>query len=90
MTPVIPRSATPRIAAIRGLKFLTRDRLIVHFEEDGREARRYILLPGTLQDGGSGGREVAVAMLREQGWPVEGARGGSIRSENRRLRGALL
>lgn len=65
----VPRAATTRVEAIRGWRVLTRDRLVVHFTDDGKPARRFILLPGVLQDGG-GELERAVALLREAGWPV--------------------
>lgn len=68
MATEIPRSATTRIEVVRGWKVLTRDRLVVHFTENGRPARRFILLPGVLQGGSE--LERAVPLLRDAGWPV--------------------
>ena len=66
----IPRPATTRIDVVRGWKGLTRDRLVVHFTDDGRPARRFILLSGVLQGGSELDR--AVTALRDAGWPVRG------------------
>jgi hypothetical protein len=69
MTPTLVREHTDRIDAVRGIKGLTRDRLVVHFRELGRPARRFIMMPGVLQDG-RGELDRAMQMLRESGWPV--------------------
>lgn len=89
MTPGIPRSATTRIEAIKGLKFLTRDRLIVHFKEDGREARRYILLPGTLQDGEAASVRWPLPCWASRGGRSREREAAPLRSESRGLRGAF-
>lgn len=68
MATEIPRTTTTRIDVVRGWKPLTRDRLVVHFTDDGRPARRFILLPGVLQGGSELDR--AVTALRDAGWPV--------------------
>ena len=69
MAPVVTRGATSRVQAVRGWPGLTRDRLVVHFVEDGKPARRYILMPGVLQKG-RGEIDRAGTVLREAGWPV--------------------
>ncbi|MEN0064401.1 MAG: hypothetical protein AAGA48_19800 [Myxococcota bacterium] len=70
MAPVVSRQAATRIEAVRGWPGMTRDRLIVHFDEDGRPARRFILMPGVLQNG-RGEIDRAIATLQAQDWPVE-------------------
>jgi hypothetical protein len=69
MTPVVPRDATSRVQPVRGWPGLTRDRLVVHFVEDGKPARRYILMPGVLQQG-RGEIDRACEVLRAARWPV--------------------
>ncbi len=70
MSPIMERAATSRIEGIRGLKGATRDRIVVSLSEGGREVRRFILMPGALQNG-AGELDRALALLSEQGWPVD-------------------
>ncbi len=70
MTPVLSRVATSHIEGIRGLKGATRDRIVVSLSESGREVRRFILMPGVLQNG-AGELDRALALLSERGWPVD-------------------
>lgn len=70
MAPVVERDTTTRVVAVRGFSGLTRDRLIVHFNEGAEEVERYILMPGVLQNG-RGELDRALALLKQAGWPLE-------------------
>jgi len=70
MTPVVPRETATRVQAVKGIWGLTRDRVIIHFSENGKPVRRYVLMPGVLQDGANE-LERAVVVLEEAGWPVD-------------------
>lgn len=68
-TPVIERDHATKIEVVKGIWGITRDRLIVHFRENDKAARRYILMPGVLQ-APAGELERAVEALRASRWPV--------------------
>ncbi len=62
------RSRTDHVEFVRGIAGLTRDRVVVHFRDDGGKlARRFILMPGALQRG-QGELERARALLQRHGW----------------------
>lgn len=48
---VIPFSAIHEIESKPGTTGATRPRFVVHFDENGRRKRRFIMLPGVLEDG---------------------------------------
>ena len=64
------REQVTRIETIRGVRFLTLNRMVVHLVVDGEPHRRYIMMPTTLQGGDPADLEVAVACLTDAGWPV--------------------
>lgn len=70
MAPIVVRSDTSRVEGVTGVTGATRDRLVVHLTENGRDAQRFILMPGVLQNGG-GELGRALSLLTEHGWPVD-------------------
>lgn len=70
MAPVVMRSATKRVQAVKGLPGLTRDRVLIHFNEEGSPRCRYLLMPGVLQKG-KNEIERAMAIFKDCGWPVD-------------------
>lgn len=68
----IARSSVTRVQAIRGIRFVTLDRLAIHFDDPaGRSRQRFINMPTTLQGGGPWALDQAVQTLRAAGWPVD-------------------
>lgn len=68
MVNELSRTRMERVEFVRGIAGLTRDRVVVHFRDDaGKQARRFIIMPGALQQG-RGELERARAALQNQGW----------------------
>lgn len=70
MVPVVSRESATRIESIRGIPGLTRDRIVVHFDDEGKPSRRFILMPGVLQRG-AGEVDRAMEVLAAHAWPVD-------------------
>ena len=64
------REQVTRIEQVRGIRFVTLNRLVVHLTIDGEALRRTITMPTTTQ---GGNLEATAACLREAGWPVDAA-----------------
>ncbi|MFT4622702.1 MAG: hypothetical protein ACI8PZ_001358 [Myxococcota bacterium] len=71
LAAVLRRDQVSRVRAERGLRFMTVDRLMFHFDQDGRERVRMVVLPTVLQGGSPESLPQAVAVLRGAGWTVE-------------------
>jgi len=66
----IPVSAIDRVNAIDGAKGVTRPRFIVHYERDGDEKKRYVMMASRFLSYGDDEFETAIAVFREHDIPV--------------------